>query len=145
MTTAARFKSDNLIGKSLSELVGLNVKCALVTSGWTPNVDTQDFWDDIVGNEVAGTGYTAGGVSLTGKVAAQHTGLDYAYLIADNPTWAAISVSFRFAVFYVSTGVASTSPLLLYADFGGTQTLSSAPLVIEIANADNGGLIKESS
>ena len=145
MTTAARFKSDNLSGLSLAQLAASTIKCALVTSSWTPDIDTQDFWDDIVANEASGTGYTAGGATLTGKVADQHTGLDYAYLTADNPSWVAISVTFRFAVFYVWTGVDSTSPLLLYADFGGNQTLIDAPLVIEIANADAGGLLKETS
>jgi hypothetical protein len=36
-------------------------KAMLVTSSYTPNKDTHDKRDDVT-NEVAGTGYTAGGV-----------------------------------------------------------------------------------
>jgi hypothetical protein len=40
------------------------IKIALVTSSYTPNKDTHDFWDDIVANEASGTGYSAGGATL---------------------------------------------------------------------------------
>lgn len=42
------------------------IKVALLTSSYTPNYDTHDFFDDIT-NEVTGTGYTAGGATLGSK------------------------------------------------------------------------------
>jgi len=44
-----------------------NIYCALVGSGYTPNLATHDFWDDVVANEVSGTGYTANGALLASK------------------------------------------------------------------------------
>lgn len=44
-----------------------NIYCALVGSGYTPNLATHDFWDDVVANEVTGTGYTANGALLASK------------------------------------------------------------------------------
>jgi hypothetical protein len=41
-------------------------KITLVSDSATPNFDTMDFWDDLVANEVTGTNWSAGGVSLTG-------------------------------------------------------------------------------
>ncbi len=40
---------------------------ALVGSGYTPNLATHDFWDDVVAQEVSGTGYTANGALLGSK------------------------------------------------------------------------------
>lgn len=44
-----------------------NIYCALVTSSFSPNTATHDFWDDVVANEVSGTGYTANGALLGSK------------------------------------------------------------------------------
>ena len=40
------------------------LKTALLTSSYTPNLDTHDFFDDVSGYEVSGTGYTADGATL---------------------------------------------------------------------------------
>lgn len=43
-----------------------NIYAALLTSSYTPNYDTHDYFDDVVANEVAnGNGYTTNGVLLT--------------------------------------------------------------------------------
>jgi hypothetical protein len=44
-----------------------DVRHALVTSSYTPNLDTHDFWDDVVANEVSGGGYTTNGYALASK------------------------------------------------------------------------------
>ncbi len=45
---------------------GSTFKVALMGSGFTPDQDTQDFWDDISANEIAaGNGYTAYPGSIT--------------------------------------------------------------------------------
>lgn len=43
------------------------INIALVTSSYTPNLATHDFWDDVVANEASGTGYTANGATLASK------------------------------------------------------------------------------
>lgn len=106
------------------------IKVALTTSAYTPNQDTHDFFDDIT-NEVTGTGYTAGGVTLTTKTTAYDTASNETRLDADDAIWATSSLTARYAVVYKSTGTASTSPLLGYVDFGGDQTTSAADFTIQ--------------
>jgi hypothetical protein len=45
------------------------INVALVTSSYTPNLNTHDFWDDVVANEVSGGGYTTNGYALASKTA----------------------------------------------------------------------------
>jgi hypothetical protein len=42
------------------------IKVALLTSSYTPNLDTHDYHNDLT-NEVTGTGYTSGGATLASK------------------------------------------------------------------------------
>jgi len=50
-----------------SDYLSDDYRFALVTSAYTPNADTDDFWNDVVANEASGTGYTANGQTLTSK------------------------------------------------------------------------------
>lgn len=43
------------------------IKAALLTNAHTPNFDTHETFDDVDGDEVSGTGYTAGGATLGSK------------------------------------------------------------------------------
>lgn len=103
-------------------------KCALVKPAYTPNVDTDDFWNDVEANELAnGSGYTTGGNTLTSlslEVVGASNLVDWK---AANPTWTfSAAVEFRYAVVYKSTGTGSTSPLVLYVDAGETLKVNGA-------------------
>lgn len=51
-------------------------KLALVTSVWTPNNTTNEVWADVSANEIAaGSGYTAGGGTLTNDALTQTAGV----------------------------------------------------------------------
>lgn len=93
------------------------IKVALFTSSLTINQDTQDYFDDLT-NEVSGTGYSAGGATLANCTATYTGGTNVTKLDADDVTWSSATVTCRYAVIYLSTGVASTSPLIGYIDFG---------------------------
>lgn len=59
------------------DLLNDNIRVALLTSSYTPNIDTDTFWSDISANEAsATTGYTAGGELLTGKTTTVDTAAD---------------------------------------------------------------------
>lgn len=101
------------------------IKVALLQSGYTPNVDTHDFFDDLT-NEVSASGYTAGGVTVASPTITVDTTNDLAYFDAADTTWAAgATITARYAVVYKSTGTASTSPLLFYIDFGVDRSVVS--------------------
>jgi hypothetical protein len=100
------------------------IKVSLHTSTYTPNQDTDDFFNDAT-NEVSGTGYTAGGVTLGSKTTAYDSATNETRLDAADVSWTSASFTARYAVVYKDTGTASTSPVLGYVDFGGDETVSS--------------------
>lgn len=95
------------------------IKVALVGAGYTPNQDTHDYWDDIVANEVSGAGYTTGGATLGAKTI-NYNGTTNTLTLDDTAdvVWSNSTITARYAIIYKSTGVASTSPILGYIDFG---------------------------
>lgn len=106
------------------------IKVALVTSTYTPNQDTHEFFSDVT-NEVTGTGYTAGGATLASKtVTADNTDNEGVFDAAD-VTWSSSTITARGAVVYKSTGTASTSPLICYIDFGADKVSDSGTFTIQ--------------
>jgi hypothetical protein len=105
------------------------VKVALCTSSFTPDQDTQDFYDDLT-NEVSGTGYTAGGAALANKAVTYDASTNVTALKADATSWSSSTFTARYAVIYKDTGAAGTSPLLGYVDFGGDEAVSSGTFTI---------------
>lgn len=111
-------------------------KVMLTTSAYVENKDTHDFRDDVT-NEVAGTGYTAGG-----NVATVGVTLDLANDRLDislgGTTWPSSTITARKAVYYKSRGgAASADELVAVNDFGadvissaGTFTLNASTLRI---------------
>ena len=107
------------------------IKVALVTNAYTPNVDTDIFWDDVSANEASGTGYTAGGAALAGKTVQTDTGDNEGVFDASDVTWSTSTVTARGAVVYMSTGTASTSPLICYFDFGSDKSSAAGDVKIQ--------------
>lgn len=106
------------------------IKVALCSSSYTPNQDTHDFFDDVT-NELAATGgYTSGGATIASPTVTYDSASNEIRLDAADTAWTSASFTARYAVIYKSTGVASTSPLLGYVDFGGDETVSSGTFTI---------------
>ena len=103
----------------LNDLVSANLRMALVTSAYTPNVTAtgHSLWSEISANEIAGgTGYTTGGAPLTGVVAAT-AGNDGAKLSTGNASWTATTTigAFRYAVlYYLGTLWGMVNPVIGY-------------------------------
>lgn len=112
-------------------------KVTLHASTYTPNKDHSYFSD--VTNEVTGTGYTAGGVTLTGKVLAYDASTDRTYLDFADPSWAALTATYRYAVWRVDTGSSATSPLICWTDFGVDQVATGSTETLAI---DPTGLLR---
>jgi hypothetical protein len=107
-----------------------DIKVALCTSSFTPDQDTQDFYDDLT-NEVAnGNGYTTGGVSLGTKSVNYDSSTNVMSLRAATSSWTTATFTARYAVVYKDTGNGSTSPFLGYVDFGGDEQVSSGTFSI---------------
>jgi hypothetical protein len=108
-------------------------KVMLVTSAYTENKDTHTKRSDVT-NEVAGTGYTAGGTAVTVTVGAVDTVNDRVDISFATVTWPTSSITARKAIYYKSRGGASTADeIIAVNDFGadvsttlGTFTLNAS-------------------
>jgi hypothetical protein len=120
----------NINFASIAALVAGTIKCALVTSAYTPNyaVNGHAVWADVSANEIAaGNGYTAGGATVGSPVATAITG---GYKLASSSaSWTASGGSipaWRRAVFYYSGSLGGlTNPLI--GSFLGDDTPADVP------------------
>jgi hypothetical protein len=114
------------------DFVGATAKAALTSNTYVPNQDTHQYFDDVT-NEVSGSGYTAGGVTLSSKTAAYSSGTNTLTLDAADPTWATVSIAeIRYVVFYIDTGTPATSPLISYMDFEANYAPSAQSFTVTI-------------
>jgi hypothetical protein len=124
----------SLIAKAFNKEVDFDsdtIKVALVSSSYTPNQDTHDYWDDVATNEVSGTGYTAGGATLTTKTVGYTSGTNVTKFDADDVSWTTSTITARYAIVYdASPATNAAKPLIGYVDFGSDQSSSSGTFSI---------------
>lgn len=102
------------------------VHAVLLTSSYTPNQDTDQYWSDISTYEFSGGSYPAGGVALTNKAVTQDSTNDRAVLDSDDVQFTGVTGSFRYIGLVHWTGTASTSRLIRLIDpEGATVTLTA--------------------
>jgi len=107
------------------------IKVALLTNAYTPDQDAHNYLDDVIANEVSGTGYTAGGNTLANKTNAYNAGTNVIVLDADDTTWSSSTITARYAVVYDATPATNaTKPLIGYVDFGSDQSSSNGNFTI---------------
>ena len=108
-------------------------KIMLTTSTYVPNQDTHVFRSDVT-NEVVGTGYTAGGATLTGVSVTYDAASNQMRLSWTDPTWPTSTITARTAVIYKSRGGAATADeLLAYATNDADVSSSGATFTVDLA------------
>lgn len=116
------------------DLVNNTIKVMLCTSSYTPNQDTHTTKADVT-NEVSGTGYTAGGATLSNKTLTYNSTTNTTTFDADDVTWTNSTITARYAVIYVDIGSTdSDKPLVGYVDFGEDKSSSNADFTIQWAS-----------
>lgn len=131
---ATSFKSEILQeGHNLAN-GGDTIKIALYTSSATLDADTTAY---SATNEVSGTGYTAGGETLTNQLVSTASGS--AYFDADDPTWTSASFTAAGALIYNSTNANKAIAVL---NFGGDFTVSSGTFRIVFPAAGASAIIR---
>ena len=118
-TTIYTYFPLNCMKKLVTDLAdaGTTVKCALLTSAYTPSMDVHASYNDVSGNEVEGEGYTVAGVEITSK----SLSVDVATITFDaaDASWAASTITARYAFIYDATpGGATDKKAILLIDFG---------------------------
>jgi len=122
------FKRDIMNGSI--DLDTDTIKLMLVTSAYTPNIDTHTKRSDIT-NEVVGTGYTAGGVTLANKSVSVNNTTDRGVFTADAISIPTATITARGCVLYKSRGGASSADeLIAYGDFGADITSTNGTFAI---------------
>ena len=124
----------NFLAKALNKEVDWDtdtIKVALLTSSYTPNQDTHDYYDDVVGNEVSGTGYTTGGATLGSKTVTYDGTNNVIILDAADTTWSSSTITARYAVVYDDSGATNAAKALIgYVDFGSDQSSTNGNFTI---------------
>tara|TARA_R110002020_G_scaffold364553_1_gene576871 strand:+ start:533 stop:967 length:435 start_codon:yes stop_codon:yes gene_type:complete len=115
----------NTLAVDLDDTTADRFKAMLVTSSYTPNFGTHDFKDD-VSNEVSGTGYDAGGKSLSSVTLTQTSGT--IKFDAADLTWSSSTITARGAVVYDDS--LTSDPLIAYIDFGADKSSSAGDFVL---------------
>lgn len=94
------------------DLVGDTLKATLHGTGYAYDQAADEFFTEAT-DELSGTGYTAGGVTITG-VAFNYVSGDLAmYVDMDDPGWVALTMTgIKYCVIRKDTGVDATSPLI---------------------------------
>ena len=98
-------------------------KAMLVTSGYSENRATHAKRSDIA-SEVSGTGYTAGGASIT-LSASLNTSTHKLTLTIGSVSWSSSTITARKLVVYKTTGTAANDCLVACID-NGTDLVSSS-------------------
>jgi len=105
-------------------------KIALFTSSATLDASTTAYSTT---NEVTGTGYTAGGNTLTVSSGNPQTSGTTAFLTFDNTTWSTATITARGALIYQSGG---SNPAVAVLDFGADKTSTAGDFQIQFPTAD---------
>jgi hypothetical protein len=104
-------------------------KIALYTSSATLGAATTAY---STSNEVTGSGYTAGGNTLT--VVAPTTSGTTAFLDFNDTTWTTATITARGALIYHADG--SGDPAVAVLDFGSDKTSTAGDFTIQFPTAD---------
>lgn len=108
------------------DLTSANIKLALVTQSYTPDLDNHTVWGDVSTHEVAaGTGYTTGGALLTTPTVSRTAGQSLSVWNADNVQFTGLTKTFKYGVVYQDETVNGVvKPLIAVIDFDDTSTTS---------------------
>jgi hypothetical protein len=105
-------------------------KIALYTSSATLDATTTAY---SVTNEVAGTGYSAGGNTLTISTNPTSSSTT-AFLDFADTTWSTATITARGALIYLANG--GTNPAVAVLDFGSDKTSTAGDFTIQFPTAD---------
>lgn len=107
------------------------IKTALTTSSYDPlaGQDSHLFFSSVT-NEITGTNYTAGGVTLGSKTCTYDTSTNEMRLDAGDAVWSSASFTAATAVVYKSTGNSATSTLVSYVDFDADEVVAAGTFTI---------------
>lgn len=124
-----QFKSEVMKGTYNLDNGGDTLKCGLLDNTATPS-ESSTGWSGVSGDEVSGTGYTAGGETLSSQAITQDDTNNYGVFDAGDVSWTNASFTARYAVIYDDTPTTPADPLICLIDFGSDKTVTSGTFTI---------------
>lgn len=113
-----------------ADLSADSCKVILLTSSYTPDQDVHQ-WKSDLSAEVTGTGYSAGGATLSSPQLTYTGATNTAAFDGADVSWPSSTLTARYAVVYDSTpGTDATRPLIMYVDFGADVSTTNGTLTI---------------
>jgi hypothetical protein len=135
-TQTTSFKAE--LYQAIHDLTTDTLKIALYTNSATLNESTTAYSTT---NEITGTGYSAGGATITG-VTVNSSGYT-AYVSFNNPSWTSASFTTRAALIYNSS---KSNRSIAVLDFGSDKTVSGNTFTITLpTNNASDALIRSSN
>jgi hypothetical protein len=138
------FRAEILLGVHDFRASGDTFKIALYTSSATLNANTTAY---SATNEVSGTGYTAGGATLTSNGVSTtntSTAIGVGHLDFADASWASATITARGALIYNTTpsaldnaGATLTNPSVAVLDFGADKTITAGTFSVSFPTADS--------
>jgi len=108
---------------------GNTLKIALYTSSASLGATTASYNNS---NEVSGTGYTAGGASLSSQAVAFDSTNQVAYFDAADPAWTTATITARGALIYNNT---KSNASIAVLDFGSDYTSTAGTFTVQLPSA----------
>lgn len=114
------------IAKKVHGLTADTLKITLHTS-YTPDIDTHQVWADVSATEYgSGSGYTAGGKTLSSVTVTQDDTNNRMVIDAADVTWSALGAlspaTPSHAIIWNDTPTSPADPLIAYIELGSTAT-----------------------
>lgn len=98
---------------------------AMLVNGYIPNTSLEYTYNDVSAYEVAGLGYTAGGIELSNKTITKSG--NYTYFKADNIEWLNTTFSSNGMIVYS----VDTNTLIVFHDFSQVYTSEEKNFIVE--------------
>ena len=129
MATIIQGITNTFVAKSLAGDIDFDTdtfKIALYSDDATLDSSTSAYTTT---NEVVGTGYVAGGNTLTGATVTQDDDADVVYITFDSPTTWTGTFSARGALIY---NISSSNYSVCVLDFGAVKTIAAQTLTVTL-------------
>lgn len=124
------------------DLVNDTIKLMLITDSHTPDIDAEEFIDDVSANEVAASGtYSAGGATLATKSTTVDDTNNRAYFDAADVAFTSATITARYAYLYKDTGTPATSPIIGYYDYAENKSSSAGTFTHSFTAPTSGGAL----
>jgi hypothetical protein len=124
------------------DLTADTIKLMLLDDNHTPDIDAEEFIDDVSANEVSASGtYSAGGGTLASKVVTVDDTNDRAYFDAADVAFTSATITARYAYLYKDTGTPGTSPIIGYYDYTENKSSTAGTFTHSFTAPASGGAL----